>query len=342
MRESQFLNSNADKWKKMEGDAVNQHLSADDLAQSFIEVTDDLAYAKTFYPKSNTVNYLNGLAALYHQKIYKNKKEHRGRIIWLWQYELPYLFKIYRKTMYLACIIFVLSLLVGIFSAIYDESFIRLIMGDSYVNMTLENIKNGDPFGVYKKDDSLPMFLSIAFNNIRVTFFAFVSGIFFSVGPVIILFQNILMLGAFEVFLFQQGLGLQSILVIFIHGTLEIWGIVIAVTSGLVLGNSILFPGTYSRIESLLRGAKDGLKIVLGMVPLFVVAGFLEGYVTRHTQMPVYLSGSILLLSLLFIIWYFFLYPNKVYKKYKAGFKELNNTHSNFIQWSQKKSNSEK
>ena len=343
MRESQFLKNNADKWKKMEGDAVNPQLSADDLAQSFIEATDDLAYAKTFYPKSNTVNYLNGLASLYHQKIYKNKKEDRGRIIWLWQYELPYLFKIYRKTILVASIIFVLSLLVGIFSAMYDESFVRLIMGDSYVNMTLENIKNGDPFGVYKQTDSLSMFLGIAFNNIRVTFLAFVSGIFFSIGPVLMLFQNILMLGAFETFFFQHGLGLQSILVIFIHGTLEIWGIVIAVTSGLILGNSILFPGTYSRMQSMLRGAKDGLKIVFGMVPLFIVAGFLEGYVTRHTQMPVYLSASILLLSLAFIVWYFFIYPNRIYKKYYATINnELNDINSNFKKWSQKKSNLEK
>lgn len=343
MRESQFLKNNADKWKQMENDAVNPRLSADDLAQSFIEVTDDLAYAKTFYPTSKVVGYLNQIASLYHQKIYKNKKENRGRVFWLWQYELPYLFRVYRKTILTASVIFLLSLLIGIFSAMQDDSFVRLIMGDSYVNMTLENIKKGDPFGVYKQDDSLPMFLGISLNNIRVTFLAFVSGILFSIGPVLLLFRNIVMLGAFETFLFQQGLGLKSILVIFIHGTLEIWGIIVAVTSGMILGNSILFPGTYSRMQSMLRGAKDGLKIVFGLVPLFIVAGFLEGYVTRHTQMPVYLSTSILLASLLFIIWYFFLYPNKIYKKYNSIIDNGDiDTHSNFKKWSQKKSNSEK
>ena len=343
MRESQFLKNNVEKWRQMEANAQNPQLSADDLAQSFIEVTDDLAYAKTFYPQSNTVNYLNQIASLYHQKIYTNKKENRGRILWLWQYELPYLFKLYRKTIIVASLIFLLSLLIGVFSVINDDSFIRLIMGDNYVNMTLENIKKGDPFAVYKQDDSLAMFLVISLNNIRVTFLAYVSGIFFSIGPIFMLFKNIVMLGAFETFLFQHDLGLKSILVIFIHGTLEIWGIILAVTSGMILGNSILFPGTYSRMQSMLRGAKDGLKIVFGLIPLFIVAGFLEGYVTRHTEMPVVLSAGILIISLAFIAWYFFIYPDKIYKKYHTLIDNGDiDIHSNFKKWSQKKLNSEK
>lgn len=343
MRESVFLKQNAGKWKQMEADARNSDISADDLSQSFIQITDDLAYAKTFYPKSNVIGYLNGVASLYHQKIYKNKKENRQRIIWLWQYELPYLFKVYHKTFFYAFLFFLVFLLIGIFSAKNDPDFIRLVMGDGYVNMTLENIRRGDPFGVYKQTDSLQMFLGIAFNNIRVTFFAFVSGVFFSIGSLILMFKNIISLGAFEYFFFQQGLGLKSILVVFIHGTLEIWGIIIAVASGMILGNSILFPGTYSRRESMIRGARDGLKIVLGLVPLFIIAAFLEGFVTRHTQMPVILSVSILAVSLIFIIWYFIVYPCRVYKKVNA-YKTDNtiNIDLKLKKWLSQKLNSEK
>ncbi|MEJ7677794.1 MAG: hypothetical protein WKG06_07990 [Segetibacter sp.] len=55
---------------------------------------------------------------------------------------------------------------IGAISAKYDESFIRLILGESYVNMTNENIEKGDPFGVYKSNGPLNMFFAIAFNNI--------------------------------------------------------------------------------------------------------------------------------------------------------------------------------
>ncbi|MCW8804808.1 MAG: stage II sporulation protein M, partial [Ignavibacteriaceae bacterium] len=108
---------------------------------------------------------------------------------------------------------------------------------------------------------------------------------------------------------------LDSILVIWIHGTLEISSIIIAGAAGLVLGNSILFPGTYSRLQSFRIGSKEGLKMIVSLIPIFIIAGFLESFVTRHTGMPVYLSLSIILGSLTFVIWYFLIYPAILYKK---------------------------
>ena len=108
---------------------------------------------------------------------------------------------------------------------------------------------------------------------------------------------------------------LQSVLVIWIHGTLEISAIVIAGCAGLTLGNSILFPGTYSRGVSFVKGAKQGVKIIIGLVPVFITAAFFEGFVTRYTQMPMWLSLTIILTSLAFVVWYFIIYPIQLNKK---------------------------
>jgi uncharacterized membrane protein SpoIIM required for sporulation len=158
------------------------------------------------------------------------------------------------------------------------------------------------------------MFISIAANNIFVALATFVSGIIFSAGAVYNLFRNGVMLGSFEYYFFSKGRGVQSVLVIWIHGTIEISSIIIAGAAGLVLGNSLLFPKTYTRMASLKRGAKDGTKMAIGLVPLFIIAAFFEGFVTRHTEMPAWLSMTILASSLTFIIWYVFIYPNKLYK----------------------------
>jgi uncharacterized membrane protein SpoIIM required for sporulation len=233
----------------------------------------------------------------------------------------------------------------GAMSAKYDESFIRLILGDGYVNMTNENIEKGDPFGVYKKDNGVNMFFMIAFNNISVAFIAYVLGAAFSVGTLWLLLSNGLMLGSFEYSFFSKGLGLKSLAVVFIHGTLEIWAIVIAGAAGLMLGNSILFPGTYSRSVSFLRGGKDGLKVVLGLVPVFITAAFLESFVTRYDDMPLLLSLSILAGSLVFIIWYFIIYPRRLKKRIDAALDKKNITETeniNFTKWLNKKLNSEK
>lgn len=314
MREPLFVKQNSERWQSFESAPTSD---PDELADRFIQITDDLAYAKTFYPKSKTTEYLNGLAARLHQSIYKNKTEKNNRFISFWKYELPLLFKIYERQLLYAFIFTVVFSLIGAFSAKYDENFVRLIMGDQYVDMTNANIAKGDPFGVYKQAGEFPMFVFIASNNIYVAMVNFVSGIIFSVGAIYFMFRNGVMLGAFQYYFFSKGLGIQSVLVIWIHGTLEISSFIVAGAAGLVLGNSLLFPKTYTRIESLKRGAKDGMKMTLGLVPIFLTAAFFESFVTRHTEMPVWLSITILSLSLLFMIWYVIIYPNKLYKNQK-------------------------
>lgn len=343
MREAQFLKQSVEKWKLYEAE-MKLHKNTDKLADRFIEITDDLSYSKTFYPRSNTTMHLNGLAALFHQKIYKNKKEKSTRIFSFWQFELPWLFKYYQRQFAYSLIFFLVFYFIGAISAKYDESFIRLILGESYVNMTNENIEKGDPFGVYKSSSSLNMFFAIAFNNIRVAFAAYVLGAFFSVGTIWLLMNNGLMLGSFQYYFFSKNLGFKSITVIFIHGTLEIWAMVIAGAAGLILGNSILFPGTFSRNDSIIKGGKDGLKVVFGLVPIFLTAAFLESFVTRYTNMPLGLSLSILAASLIFIIWYFILYPIRLHDKINTALQyPTDSTNlSNFTQWLNKKLNSEK
>jgi len=344
MREAQFLKQNAEKWKQYETE-LNTAVTTDTTASRFVELTDDLAYARTFYPKSNTEKYLNGLASRFHQKIYRNKKEKKGRIFWFWRYELPFLFKQYHREFLYSFLFFILFSLMGALSAKYDDNFLRLILGDEYVNMTNENIEKGDPFGVYKQDGETTMFFAIAENNIAVSFVTYVYGIFFSVGTVWQLFQNGLMLGGFQYYFISKGFGTKFITVVFIHGTLELWSIIIAGAAGLMLGNSLLFPGTYKRSESLIRGGKDGLKIVIGLMPLFLVAAFFESFVTRHTEMPLAVSISILAGSLIFIVWYFIIYPIKLHKRIadatnsKGG--ELTEN-KNFNAWLRKKFSLEK
>src|ERR1700753_877793 len=104
MREAVFIKQNAEKWKEYENITTN---NPDELAERFIIITDDLAYAKTFYPKSKTTVYLNKLAAGFHQTIYKNKKEKVNRIFYYWKFELPLLFKKHHKQLLYSFIFFI-------------------------------------------------------------------------------------------------------------------------------------------------------------------------------------------------------------------------------------------
>jgi len=317
MREAAFLKQNAEKWQQFEKILYNHYQDAkpDELADLFIQLTGDLAYSRTYYPKSKTTKYLNELASKVHQEIYVNKKENNNRVVSFWKYELPLMIYKHRMNLLYSFIIFTTSCIIGAVSAANDNNFVNLIMGDGYVQMTIENIENNDPMAVYKKMKELPMSLAITINNIRVSFLAFAAGALASIGTGFILLRNGIMLGSFQYFFYDYGVLKQSLLTIWIHGTLEISAIIIAGAAGLTIGNSLLFPKTYSRAVSFRKGAIEGLKIIVGLVPIFIVAGFLEGFVTRRTSMPTWLSLFIIFGSLYFILWYFVYYPYKIHKQ---------------------------
>ncbi|WP_420388291.1 stage II sporulation protein M [Roseivirga sp.] len=312
MRESAFVKRNVKKWEEFEKLLLNPNAEPDKLSELFIQVTDDLAFARTQYPESRTYIYLNDLASKIHGKIYKNKAEDRKRFIEFWKFEVPLIMYHARFKLLYAFIIFAISIAIGVVSQQADPDFVRTILGDGYVNMTLENIEEGDVLAVYGREDEMDSFFGITFNNVRVSFFAFAAGLILSLGTGFLLFQNGVMVGCFFTFLSQQGFMGEAFKVVMLHGTLELSAIVIAGAAGFVMGNSILFPGTYSRMASFKKGAIRGLKIVMGLMPVFIMAGFIEGFFTRYTSMPWVISGTIILGSALFIIYYYILYPIKI------------------------------
>ncbi len=324
MREAMFIKKNVEKWNQYQQESPTD---PDETAQRFITLIDDLSYAKTFYPKSKVTRWINGLAAGIYQNIYKNKREKYSRLFDFWQYELPMMFKKHHRTFFFTIVIFSLFVTIGVLASHSSPEFVRGILGGNYVDMTEENIANGDPFGVYKDENPFTMFVRIAFNNIKVAFLTFIGGFTLGFFTLNILWSNGIMLGSFQYLFFANGLGLQSVLVIWIHGTLEISAIVIAGTAGFVLANSMLFPGTFTRLESFKRGIKDAAKILIALVPFFIAASFLESYVTHlmsqtydkqaNQGLPVWVSVSILAASLAFIIWYFIIWPIKLHKRGK-------------------------
>ncbi len=313
MKEITFLKQNATRWEHYEATLNKREATKPAYAtEMFVELTDDLSYARSNYPTSKTTKYLNKLTSQIHQLVYKNKKESNRRIFLFWKTELPMLFGKYHNLLLISFIIGVAGTLLGVLSQLYDDSFVRIILGDEYVNQTIERIKYGNPIGIYSEMPEGFMYFYITVNNIRVSFLMFAMGMLFSVGTGFYLLYNCVILGSFFTMFYQYNVLGKALKVIWIHGTLEISAIVIAGCAGFVLGNSFMFPGTFSRSESFKRGAKDGIKIITGLVPIFMCAGFLESFITRYTEMPLWLSLTIIFGSLTFIIWYFIILPQKL------------------------------
>ena len=317
MREVAFIKQNKEKWLDFEQAIFGKSIkNPDEMASLYIHLVNDLSYAQTYYPKSKTVVYLNYLASQIYQKIYKTKREEKNRFVYFYKTEVPLLVYQYKRYLLYAFVLFFACVGIGVVSAKYDDNFVRLILGDHYVNMTLENIKDGNPVAVYKSGSNWGGFIAITLNNLYVGFRCYVYGIFGGIGTFWVLIQNCIMLGSFQYFFYQQGVFWESVQGIWIHGSMEIFAIVIEAACGFILGASILFPRTFSRLNSFKVGFKDSLKIFLGTVPFTIAAGILEGFITRYSlEMPNWLNVFIILSTLSFISFYFLIYPTIVHKK---------------------------
>lgn len=323
MREAHFIDKNKAKWSNIEHNLKNKiDVHPDILANNYIEITNDLAFAQTYYPKSKTKDYLNELALFAHQSVYKDQRTSSNQFVQFFKEDVPNIVYQNHKMLLYSFLIFVFAVLIGVLSSHFDPDFTRLILGNQYVDETLMNIKKGDPAAIYKSGSQTGSTLAITINNIRVAFLAFTLGLFFSIGSGYILFSNGIMLGAFHYMFFKEGVLGKAMSAIWMHGTIEISVIIIAGACGLMLGNGFMLPKTLSRKKSLILKAKEAVMILLSTVPLFILAGFIEGFITRLYDVNIFLSLAVILLSLILIVWYYIFYPIQKNKQKAFSFHQ--------------------
>ena len=321
MREVAFIKQNKEKWLGIEEVITGKtKKNPDELSSLYINLINDLSFAQTYYPKSKTTIYLNHLSTSIYQKIYKTKRTETNRIVSFFKTEVPLIAYEYRHFLYFTFAVFALFVGIGVISAHYDENFVKLILGDDYVHMTQENIKAGNPIAVYDDGSTWGTSIAIINNNLQVGAKMYFYGVFAGIGTLLVLMFNSIMLGSFQYFFQQQAVLIDSMRGIWIHGAFEIFGMIIEAMAGFILGASILFPKTYSRFNSFKIGFKKSFKIFISTIPFTILAGFLEGFVTRHAlNMPLIINILIIFGTLGFIFWYYVLYPRTINKKLQAN-----------------------
>ena len=314
MRETSFIEQNKQKWGEFE-QKFEKESDPEKVSNLFIQVTDDLSYARTYYPNRSVKIYLNNLSQKVFQTIYKNKVRRRRKFQTFWTDELPQKMYDSRWQLLFTFTLFMIAFFIGIFSSMHDPEFARFILGDSYVRMTEENIASGDPMKVYKEMNEFDMFFAITFNNLRVSFLTMIFGIFFGLGTAYFILYNGIMVGVFQYFFIERGLFAESFLTIWVHGALEISAIVIAGTAGITLGRGLLFPGTYTRAQSFRIHGLRAVQIFLGIAPIIVLAGINESFLTRYTETPDIVRALLIILEFGFMLFYFVIYPARKAKK---------------------------
>lgn len=317
MKETSFIEQNKEKWSRFERVYSSKVNEPEELSDLYMDITDDLSYAQTFYKRRTVRVYLNQLAQMVYTGVHKQKGESFKKFFTVWQKSLPLEIYRCRKHLLFALIAFLIYAGIGVLTTELDHDFPRIVLDNDYVEMTLDNIKHGHPLKVYESEDQMDMFIHITTNNLKVAFLTFFVGFFFTFGTHMLMFYNGVMLGAFQYFFYIKGVLLTSFLGIWIHGAFEISAIVLAAGAGITAGNGWLFPKSYTRLQSLQLSTKRGLKIMMSLVPFIVMAGFLESFVTANYQeLPGWSKLTLILLSFGIILFFYVFYPMYIARKY--------------------------
>jgi uncharacterized membrane protein SpoIIM required for sporulation len=192
--------------------------------------------------------------------------------------------------------IFLAGAALGSLLAFSRPAFARILLGPSLIS-SIERHEMWTHSLVAMKPQASTWIMT---NNISVGFMTFAGGIAAGLGTVYLLFYNGLQLGVVATACAQSRMALDLWSFVASHGALELPSIFIAGGAGLRLGTGMLFPGIYTRSDSLARAAVDAIRLVAGTVPLLVIAGSLEGFLSPSgAPMTVkFLTGAVLLLSL--------------------------------------------
>lgn len=307
MKETLFISIHQKTWRELEEMLKNNATKTkkpednDKLHRVFYlyqSVCGHLSIARTRYGNTSTVEYLNSLVARAHQTIYVSKPKDFSRIIRFFKTGFPCLLKKELPLFLISTGIFILSFLFSFLTVLYREDYALSFVPAEYANA----IKNSD--GSAAAFNYAIASVAIFTNNIQVGITAFALGITFGVGTVYVLAYNGMLIGALSAIAVNAGTGYTYWSLILPHGVPELFCIFVCGAAGLAIAQSMIFPGLNSRRKSFSLGGKKALMMLLGTIPLFILAGITEGFFTPLPIDPLwkYVGAFVWLIILLLYI----------------------------------------
>ncbi|MEA5533414.1 stage II sporulation protein M [Crocosphaera sp. XPORK-15E] len=271
-----------------------------ELASLYRSVSADLARAKTQQVGATLIRELQKLTSRSYSQVYQGSRRQEWQAVaefYLWGFP-----RVVQQTWgYIAIStgIFVLGALIAWWYAWQDPSFLSLIVPEELITMVRDEhqLWMGSILGVEPVASS-----NIMINNIKVSFNAVAGGMTAGILTLYLIFYNGLLIGAIGALVGLNNLAYPFWAFVFPHGSLELPAIFLAGASGLLIARALLFPGQYRRVDALKYYGFQAAQLVFGIVPLLVIAGIIEGFISPNPLIPnplKYLIGMILLTFLI-------------------------------------------
>lgn len=275
------------------GLAALSHRELQELGLLYRQVAADLSSVREDRYSQRLAEYLNQLLGRAHNLIYAGRGSRSSGIIHFYSTVFPQVFRATFKYTLAAFAVFLAAAVAGFLVCLADPGFQRYFLGPR-MNDTIEQRQMWTHSLVTVK----PLASSaIMTNNLAVSFTAFAMGITGGVGTIYMMATNGLLMGVISAACWQAGMLMQLVDFVVSHGVLELPAIFIAGGGGLLIARGLLFPAALPRRDALTFYGGQGIKLALGIVPLLIVAGVIEGFVSPS---PLPIAAKFLFAAALF------------------------------------------
>lgn len=308
MNVKQFIKKHRDEWKQLEQLVTTMHKQKKDVTGSSIDqfyrlyqkAAQNLSYSQTYFPKEEVTFYLNGLVSKAHNVLYKDQMSSMHQVRHFFSTTFIRLLWEQWKFVVAALVLFTIGAVGSYISVLQDpQNMYAILPPEIAYGVDPESL--GSDGGSW---DSSVMSASILTNNIQVAILAFAGGVTFGLLTVYVLIYNGIIIGALAALFWTHGKGYEFWAYIVPHGMIELTAIFIAGGAGLLMGYKLFVPGHFSRGYQLKVNAKRSVQLLLGTVPLFVIAGIIEGFITP-APIPLEAKYFVAFVTVLGLVFYF-------------------------------------
>lgn len=256
---------------------------AREFGRLYRAASSDLLWARGRAASAELVESLNDLVARGYAQTYPGKRPRARDAVDFYVAGFPRLVRTEWRAVVAAYVLFLSGGLFGYVAMHLDPGAAVFLVPDQHQSLDPDERVKREA----KNDDGMSANQQTAFSsflfthNIQVAFLAFALGLTLGIGTVILLFVNGLFLGALAVAYETKGHATWFWAWILPHGVPEISAICLAGAAGLILGRALVAPGSRARADALRVEGRTAVRLVLGTLPIFVVAGVIEGTISQ-------------------------------------------------------------
>ncbi len=240
------------------------------------QTVSDLAYARMCYPQHPVVRELEQLVGHAHSLLYQAGRAKSRSWTEFWRTTWPVRVREAARPILVATGVFWAGAVLGFFLTALNP-----VLEGLFVNPHMREAIAAKRLWTQTLTRTAPASSSmIATNNINVSLLTWGLGLTFGIGTLWLLVLNGIMLGAIAAACLRAGLLLALAEFVVAHGSLELPAIWISGGAGLIMARALVFPGRYRRGVELRREARKSVQIMIGIVPVLLVAGAIEAFVS--------------------------------------------------------------